>query len=872
MGSVYRAEDTRLGREVAIKVLPPSFTEDEERLARFEREAQILATLNHPNIAAIYEVGNADDTRFLVMELAEGETLGERLERGSLSVAEALEVGRQIATALEAAHDKNVIHRDLKPANIKLTPDGRVKVLDFGLAKAWGPDSTDVSESPTLTAQMTQAGVILGTAAYMSPEQARGAEVDKRTDIWSFGCVLYESLTGRRSFAGETVTDILASVVKEEPDLALLPDAVPPRVVRLLSRCLQKNTNDRLRDIGDARIELTESPAAAPTIDVPTPPSSRSFSVREMAGWVLSLLLLAALGWLMFGDRGSTSAETSRSRDDVVRFRITEPAANLAYGAFNQSLLAISPDGRHVVYLATIDDTPRLMLRSISELDARPIPESELATDPFFSADGQSIGFFSEVGGALKTASLKSLLPTELAPIGNPRGGSWGDDGTIVYAPSFATGLMRFDLDTGESTQLTEPIEEDLERSHRWPHVLPGSRSALFTVITAQIASIDEAHLEAVDLESGERRTVLRNTSYARFLPPDRLLFMRSSHLLSVRFDPVTLETSGQPEVLLRDIASMPLSGAAAYDVSASGSLVYARGGPLTYRNRIWRYDRDGRGEPVSQRLEPFQSLRLSPDGRSLAVGIDSVNQAIWVLDLERDSILRITHAWGHNDPVWLPSQKALIATSGRRGTRNVHLAPVDGSGNSTPLTDGGLRKFGGTLTPDGKRLLFMRIGPAGNSDLWWQPVEGGPAEPLLETPFDETWPEISPDGQWIAYSSDESGRQEIYIVGIDGRSDKTRVSRSGGAFPRWTRDARSLLYIEPGPPAWLARVPVARSDGLEIGRSERLLELQDSEVGPRMFDTTPDGGFFLLRDETPDSSSIPLIVVRNWAAELESL
>ena len=559
----------------------------------------------------------------------------------------------------------------------------------------------------------------------------------------------------------------------------------------------------------------------------------------------------------------------------MTRFRIAQPAANLnagsqvgSVGSFNQSLLAISPDGRQVIYPVLMEGRSQLVLRSLDSLDAQMIPESVAATDPFFSADGISLAFF--VGGRLMTAPVKGLLPTTLVTVGQNRGGSWADDGSIVYSPNFSSGLWRAWPATGESSLVTEPDEDALEKSHRWPQVLPGSKAAIFTVLNSQIQTIDEAHIDAVDLETGERRTILRNATFARFSRPDRLLFVRGSHLLSASFDPGALEVTGQPEVLVQNIVTLPLSGAAMYDISASGSLVYISGQPLVYRRRIHRFDADLSSQIVSERAEPFQTLSLSPDENFLALGIDAVNQAIWKLDLERDTMIRVTHEWGHNDPEWTPDQVEIFTASGRRGQRLFFSTVADGSGISRQFGANDGTNMAGSLTPDGKIFVYSVVDHQGGSDLWSLTIDGGSPQPLLRTPFDEIRPDISADGRWMAYMSNESGAMEIYVQALDGTGGKIRVSADGGTFPKWSKSGGDLIYAQPGPPVRLVVVSVAGPNGIEIGQVRELLDLGTQQPAPRTFDTTLDGGFYILLDDSPDHSAEPLIVVQNWSSELE--
>jgi serine/threonine-protein kinase len=860
MGEVYRATDTRLGREVAIKVLPPAFTEDPERLARFEREAQLLAALNHQNIAAIYGLEKAEAQQFLVLELVEGDTLQERLAR-SIPTDEAIEYGRQIAQALEVAHEAGIIHRDLKPANIKITPQGQIKVLDFGLAKAWGPSGSEVevSESPTLTAQMTQAGVILGTAAYMSPEQARGEMVDKRADIWSFGCVLYEMLTGRQSFSGRTVTDILAAVVKEQPDLSLLSGEVPRRVARLIERCLEKNANDRLRDIGDARIELAPGQSTATSSQIEAAPAALAKPThhREAASWILSALLLAVLGWVMFGS-DQTPTETAPS--GVTRFTIEQPGVDVTAGNFNQPLLGIAPGGKHLLYRASTESGSTLVLRSMDRLEGVHVPDSQDGMEPTFSPDGESFAF-TQWNRAIKIASVRGMVPTEVAPVGFSRGLSWGDDGNIVYAPGFESGLWQVNPDGGEPREVTRPSEAASEKSHRFPEILPGSATALFTVLTSETHSIDQAQIDAVDLESGERKLVLRSASFPKYLAEGRLLFIRGDQVLSVPFDAEKVEVTGRPEVVLSGLVTMPLAGAAAMATSPDGHLAYVAGGPLAFQLALVRVRLDGGQEALNAPVHPYQSMSLSPDGNSLAVGIDAPTQSIWKLDLNRGTLTRLTLAWGHNDPRWAPDGQSLIATSGRRGISNLYRVPADGSGASVKATTDPAGQMFGDWSPDGSAIVYIQEG-----DIYTIKAEGGEPTLVVTSPFPKWRPTISPNGRWLAYSSNESGHAEVYVQPLDVPGNKIRISSEGGAVPNWHPNGRELYFLQHGDPRSLMSVTIGQGEKLEVGTPKRLLDYPTQQI---YYDIFPNGDIVTTVDQTPDVSSMPLVVVRNWIEEL---
>jgi serine/threonine-protein kinase len=610
MGEVYRARDTKLAREVALKVLPQAFAGDAERMARFEREAQVLASLNHPNIAAIYGLEESGATRALVMELVEGPTLEKRIQQAGLgerlygapvstqtregrkgpplSVDESLNIAKQIAEALEYAHERGIIHRDLKPANIKITAEGSVKVLDFGLAKALdtsvaamspsptGPRTPMLKDSPTLTAAATQAGVILGTAAYMSPEQARGKTADRRADIWAFGCVLYEMLTGQQAFSGETVSDTLAAVLRAEPDWSALPAASPPRVRELIRRCVIKDPKQRLRDIGEARIAIEES-LSGPTDVGATLAIARGRAQgpplqpwRRAAPWAMAAISMIALLTLIVSNMLRSSRPPTRP---VARLAVTLPPGDrLALGPLPH--IALAPDGSRLVYAAVHSGTTQLYLRAIDRFETTPIPGTEGAESPFFSHDGQSVGFFA--GGTLKEVSLSGGAPLTLCSAPSNRGGSWGFDGSIIFSPSPSSGLFRISAAGGAPKPLTAPDHKQGEISHRWPEILPGGKAAVFTIFTG--AGLESARIGVLSLETGERRMLVRAGAYARYFPSGHLVYARAGGLQAVPFDLQRLEVTGTPVPVFEGVSMNPGFFSAEFSSTSDGSLAYVPG------------------------------------------------------------------------------------------------------------------------------------------------------------------------------------------------------------------------------------------------------------------------------------------------------
>jgi serine/threonine-protein kinase len=913
MGTVYRGRDTKLGREVAIKVLPEVFTADAERLARFEREAKVLASLNHPSIAGVFEVGHAvpvssraseasrgisdpgdpsasladarsarDDSaegeptdgssavHYLVMELAEGEDLAERLVQGPMSVDEALPIARQIAEALEAAHKSGVIHRDLKPANVKLLPDGGVKVLDFGLAKAFdsgmgGAIKGDLSHSPTLTAQMTSAGMILGTAAYMSPEQAKGEEADRRSDIWSFGIVLWEMLVGRKTFAEDTVSETLAAVLKSDPDHSVLPTTVPLSVRRLIERCLQKDPEQRLHDIADARLEIEavlrgDDSAAMVAEAAPAASGSKLWKGIAVAASIVALASLAS----HFVPREAPSTTGRQS----IRFAVDRPPLFLD-GAGPS--IALSPDGRRIAYRAKNEaGNDQIFLRSLDAVEATPVPGTEGGLAPFFSPDGSRIGYTDVLN--IYTVALHGGAPSHLTEVRNFRGAVWADDDFILYSPGTESGLWRIRPDGNDAERITVPDIEKGERSHRWPAALPGGDIVLFTVGTAEISAFDEAHIDALRISTGERKTVVESGMFPVFIPPDKLLYAFSGSLMAVRLDVETLTPVGSPIPVLDGLATDPLAGVAAVAVSDDGSLASGLGQPLLGRRQLVTYDRDGRAEPLSGELAPYQAVALSPDGSTLAVDVDAANAAIWLIDLERDIHTRLTTRWSHNVPVWSPDGADLISSTSSGGTHLIYRHQL-ASGESEIIhrsTESQL--FVTDWSVDGN--LAVDVIPIGQGyDVWTMRVEDpSQAQPVAAGPATESSAKFSPDGRWVAFVSDESGRPEIYVIPSTGSGAKTRVSATGGSAPFWSQAGNEIYFYD-------GRSIVAASfengERLRIGRPEALFQPARAiyNDGLATFDVTRDGRFILFEFiEDPSAALSDFVFTRHWADELERL
>jgi eukaryotic-like serine/threonine-protein kinase len=863
MGKVYRARDTKLNRDVALKILPESFALDPDRRARFKREAHVLASLNHPNIAAIYGFEESDGVQALVLELVEGPTLADRIANGPIPLDEALPIARQIADALEAAHEQGIVHRDLKPANIKLRSDGTVKVLDFGLAKALdsAPVAIDASQSPTVTspAMMTGVGVLMGTAAYMSPEQARGRSVDKRSDIWAFGCVLYEMLTARRAFAGDEVTDTLARIITTEPDWTSLPTETPVAIRRLLRRCLQKERKGRLDSAVAARLEIDEALTAPAADSSPVVPPARR---RERLAWTTAAVATVAL-------IGTSTFLFVRARPEPVlvsRFAVTLPEGQRLAG-LGQTAIAFSPDGRRLVYVANSSGSQGLYLREIDSLAGKFIPGTEDGAYPFFSPDGQSIGFFAS--DWLKKISLGGGPPVTLARVEDRKGGSWGSDGNIVFASGSASGLSIVPAAGGTVQTLTNLNRQKAEASHRFPHHFPGGRALLFTVGTG--GSWDEARIEVLNLGTGERKLLLEGGSDARYVSTGHLVFVRSGTLMAVDFDLERLEVKGSPVLLVEGmLGSSTNSGAAQATFSDAGSLAYVSGDARAFENTVVWVDRQGIEQPIQLPPRGYSHPRLSPDGQRVALTIDEGNkQDVWIYDLRRGTTDRQTLEGVSGYPFWTPDGKKVTFQSSKAGS-HLFWKPVGSGGGAERLTPGENAQLSGSWSPDGETLAFADVDPGTGLDIWTLSLKNGrKAAPLLRTSFNEADPALSPDGRWIAYESNESGHNEVYVADFPGMNRKELVSTDGGAEAVWSRNGRELFYRSGDK---MMAVAIMTQPAFRASTPKFLFEKPHVPFAPlRNYDVASDGSrFLMLKDSEQLSSATHVNVVLSWTEELK--
>jgi serine/threonine-protein kinase len=900
MGDVYRARDEQLGREVAIKVLPPHYSSDRDRRARIESEARVLAALNHPHIGAIYGLEDVDGCPGLVLELVEGETLAERLAKGPLPLARALVIARQIAEALNAAHDRGIIHRDLKPANIKITPDDVVKVLDFGLAKfasaaSEGPMGLGAGSGSTQarTTPGTRAGVILGTIAYMSPEHATGRAADTRTDVWAFGVVLLEMLTGRSAFTGETDTEVLESVLHAEPDLSGLPVETPAPIRRLLRRCLEKDRTRRLDSAAVARIEIDDAIASPAGEAVPSRRSSRRITPLAVAA-LASVALTAPAVWLLMRPLPQAAVLPSR-------FAIVVPTGQPLNMSGVARDLAISADGRHLVYRfggSNSAGSP-LMLRSIDRLDAQPLGGVLNAYAPFFSPDGQWIGFFEDE--ELKKVSIRGGPAVVLSPAaGGPLGASWGDDNSIVFATDDpGTGLRRVSADGGRPVPLTTSDPAKREGAHGLPSVLPGGRAVLFTI--AASSPSEEPQVAVVDVTTGHRQTLVRG-SQPEYVDVSRgdvgyLTYATGATLRTVRFDLAKLEVIGEPVTRLEHVMTKP-AGAANYALSPSGTLVYIPAGTTAQtrpRTLVW-VDRKGHEEAIKAPLLAYGNPRLSPDGRRLAAEVydQSSNADIWIWDFARETFTRLTFGpRGAGMSVWTPDGRQIFFMSTRAGVSNVYRQAADGTGPVERLETSAIPQWPTSISPDGTCLAGFELVPRTPiSDVVFFPLtRSAPAsssrptpcagrsatEPLAKARFTGHFAEFSPNGRYIAYNSpEEAGREEVFVRPfplVDG--GRWQVSMEGGTRPVWARSGRELFYLDASNRLTSVQVRISGST-FSSGSPATVFDTGYVESNPsRHYDVSADGQRFVMIKESttgdPNATPANMVVVLNWFEELKA-
>jgi serine/threonine-protein kinase len=793
MSRVYRAYDPGLDRDVAIKALFRELSAERASFRRFEREAKLLATLSHPNIGSIYGFHVFDKRPYLVLELVEGETLDEILKRGALLPPAAVAVARQVAEALEEAHGKGIVHRDLKPSNVKVSR-GRVKVLDFGIARKVAPDpKADVDASATLT----RAGTILGTIPYMSPEQARGEVVDERTDIWALGCLLYEMLTGQRAFKGRTVSDLLASVLRDEVDFTRLPPETPTSLSHILQRCLRRDSRRRFQHVGDVRLELEELEAGGEAPSDEAPARLRRGRLWAALPWALAgVAVLIALASLL----GRPPVEEPPPVESAVRRYVLDlpPGTSLPRQDY-ASPIPLSPDGSTVVLLAENANTNRLYRRSLERLDWSALPETEGAWQPFFSADGREVGFFLE--SRLKRVALDGTTPRTVAEVGrNPRGATWTPEGTIVFGPSQTSGLVQVDARGGTPQPLTRLDRSTDERSHRWPQVLPDGRTVLFTVDYMD-STFDDAALEVVSLDTGERHTLLQGGAHGRYAPGGHIVFGRGGQLFAVPFDPTRLKITGTPVPVLEGVAYDRRNGGTKVAVADDGTLAYVPGLSGSLDRRLIWVDAKGQRERVTEDTRRFLDPQLSPDGRRVAVRIgDPAVSDVWIVELDTGTLAQVTFGLRVFRPTWTRDSRSITVGVSEEGGWRLVSIDADGQGTAVTHLESPNRLYPGTWSPDGGTLVYEEQRPDTGWDIYALEIEasgspGGEPEPLIATPANETSADLSTDGGFLAYESDEQeGLVEVYVRPFGRAGAKVKVSIGGGRWPNW-HDGGALFY-----------------------------------------------------------------------------
>jgi Tol biopolymer transport system component len=864
MGEVYRARDAKLKRDVAIKILPEEFSRDADRVLRFQREAEVLASLNHANIAGIYDVQEATGSRFLVLELVEGETLADRISRGALPIDEAIVIAKGIAEALEAAHDKGILHRDLKPANIKVTPNGRVKVLDFGLAKIFGTEQgpSAASNSPTLMS-VSAHGIILGTAAYMSPEQARGQNMDVQSDIWAFGCILYEMLTGQQAFSGDTITDILGGIVRVDPEWGGLPPDTPPLLRLLLRQCLQKNRGARLHHIADARIQLEAASAEGATVAATPASTAGEIKKRRPWVWIGATAVFAALIIAMapFTIRYLSQAQADRT---VLRFWFSPPEKATYGNAAIAPFPAVSHNGKNIAFVAVQDGISRIWLRSLDSLEPKLLSGTEgaLTTFPFWSPDDRFIAFFTS--GKLKKVDISGGPAQVICDVATGAGGSWNRDGVIIFPDGV---LKRVSAAGGRPESITTLDSNRHEVAHTLPVFLPDGNHFLFL---SRTNSLDTYAVMAGSLNSKELKTVMNGNSMVGY-DSGHLLFVRDGTLFAQRFDTQKQQFAGDPFTVAEQVRHNVFNGNAAFSVSGNGALVYRTGVQDANRKLEW-FDRSGRSLGVVGQPGAYRNPELSPDGKRIAVertDPQTQNDDIWIFDVARGVPNRLTFDPGIDMyPVWSPNGEQIAFGTSRAQADNLYLRSSTGGTEELLLKGAAIPR---DWTKDNRFIVY---GVGAGSQLMVLPLSGDrkPFPFLASSSFNYAQARVSPDGKWLAYYSNESGRNEIYVQDFPKPTSKFQISTDGGISARWRRDGKEIFYLSPD--NVLMAVSVRTTDKtVDVSKPVPLFNIGAGPSGlvgygtRQQYDVTADGQRFLVNANITQANENPVTVVWNWLA-----
>ncbi|MFY9530722.1 MAG: protein kinase [Candidatus Acidiferrales bacterium] len=868
MGEVYRARDTRLNRIVAVKVLPTHLADNAALRERFEREARTIASLNHPHICTLHDIGHQDGIDYLVMEYVEGETLAQRLAKGPLPLEQVLQYAIEIADALDKAHRKGVTHRDLKPGNIMLTKTG-TKLLDFGLAKLRQNVSpgTPLSELPTAKDAITAQGTILGTLQYMAPEQLEGKEADARTDIFAFGVVVYEMATGKKAFEGKSQASVIGAILKDDPPpISSLQPMTPPALDRVIKRCLAKEPDERCQSAKDLTDELKWiAEGGSQVTSVPTVPvkAIRVFERRALIISVGTLLLGAAIAGVAVWNLKPSPSSPSQP---VSRTVINLPPGQQLAGLENGLAVALSPDGTHLAYVARQGGTQQLYLRPLDTLEAKPMPGTDGAVNPFFSPDGQWVGFFA--GGKLKKVSVSGGAAQSLGDAAIPRGASWGSHDMIAFAPAIPSVLQQVS-DAGGTPQPLTRLEKG--ENHRWPEFLPGGKAVLFAAGTSGI-NFTNAQVAVQSVGTGERRNLVQGGTQPRYAPSGHLVYAQGGSLMAVPFDPQRLAVAGAAVPIVEGVLQSTVSGAAQYSFSSTGSLVYVSGGVQSVQSRLVWISRNGAEQPLAAPAHTYLAPQLSPDGRRVAVSILEQETQVWLYDLARETSTRLTFEGNYNlNPVWTPDGKQIAFESNKEGTPNLFWQLADGSGGLERLATSENIQSPVSWSPDRQMLAFFEINPTTGFDIWVLRLGDRKAQPFLRTPFNESVPRFSPDGRWLAYTSDESGRYEIYVQPYPGPGGKWLISTEGGTEPAWNPNGRELFYRSGDK---MMAVEIATQPSFAAGKPRMLFEgrYEPAPAPIANYDVSPDGQRFLMlkRSESAGEAPTQINVVLNWFEELK--
>jgi Tol biopolymer transport system component/predicted Ser/Thr protein kinase len=894
MGEVYRARDTRLNRVVAIKVLPAHLADKPDVRERFEREARTVASLNHPHICVLHDIGQQDGTDFLVMEFLEGETLAERLKKGPLPLEQVLQYAVEISDALDKAHRKGVTHRDLKPGNIMLTKTG-TKLLDFGLAKlkqVVAPANAQLSELPTASDPLTAHGTIVGTLQYMPPEQLEGKEVDARTDIFAFGVVVYEMATGKRAFDGKSQASLIAAILEREPPpMSSLQPMTPSALDRAVKKCLAKEPERRWQAASDVCDELKWIAEGGSQITLAPTAAIRGIDALSRRALILGLGVLLLVAAVAAIATWNLKPVPSPAPQPVSRLVVDLPTGQQLTGLENGPALALSPDGTHLAYAAIQKGTQQLYLRAMDSLEAKAIPGTERALNPFFSPDGQWVGFFA--GGKLMKVSVSGGAATNLGDAINPRGASWGSQGMIAFAPATVSAIQQVPDGGGTPQPLT--LFGKGEASHRWPELLPDGKAVLFAGGSSGV-TFSNAQVFVQPIAGGQLHKLIQGGTNPRYALSGHLVYAQGGNLMAVPFDPQRLTFTGAAVPVVEGVLQSSINGSAQYSISATGSLVYISGGNQSAQSKLVWVSHNGAEQPVAAPMRAYQFPRLSPDGRRVAVSISEQEEQLWLFDLSRDTLTPLTFEGKQNyNAVWTPDGKRIAFQSDREGPLNIFWQLADGSGGLERLTTSESNQFPISWSPDGQLLAFVEINPTTQRDIWvlrmgdpspnsgqapsassGQVASAGlgqarTAQPFLRTRFDESVPRFSPDGRWLAYISNESGHFEIYVQPYPGPGGKWQISTEGGTEPVWNPNGRELFYRSGDK---MMAVEITTQPGFSAGKPRMLFEGQyePSPATTPNYDVSRDGQRFLMLKPTESAEVAPtqINVVLNWFEELK--